>query len=183
MLAREPRHRYQTVSELIVDLERSQLAAQVPSFVDPARAKRDPIIRRRLASSMEVTAAQVLPGEDTPIETQFWYVRFHDAIGHWRKAKLTVNQIISRCRQGKIPISIEVSPYANGDFRPLKAYAEFREVADIPAQVKRPRKKLPAKPEKETVYSSQVIWLWIAVLTGIGIVGVVAVTLLMYFRQ
>src|SRR5204863_7152367 len=34
MLARDPANRYQTASELIVDLERSGLAAAVPSFVD-----------------------------------------------------------------------------------------------------------------------------------------------------
>src|SRR5260370_17533037 len=50
MLAREPRERYQTASELIVDLERSNLAAQVPSFVDRDLAMQDPLVRQRLPS-------------------------------------------------------------------------------------------------------------------------------------
>ncbi len=50
MLAREPRERYQTASELIVDLERSNLAAQVPSFVDRDLAMQDPLVRQRLTS-------------------------------------------------------------------------------------------------------------------------------------
>src|SRR5262249_30066367 len=50
MLAREPRDRYQTASELIVDLDRSNLAAPVPSFTDPDRALQDPLVRARLTS-------------------------------------------------------------------------------------------------------------------------------------
>ena len=39
MLARDPQDRYQTVSELIVDLERSRLAARVPEYADLAGCK------------------------------------------------------------------------------------------------------------------------------------------------
>src|SRR5260370_22852836 len=42
MLAADPQNRYQTASELIVDLERSQLAAAVPRFVVLHVAPRDP---------------------------------------------------------------------------------------------------------------------------------------------
>src|SRR5262245_7552719 len=42
MLARYARDRYQTASELIIDLERSRLAVPVPSFADPDLAKQDP---------------------------------------------------------------------------------------------------------------------------------------------
>ena len=55
MLARDPRHRYQTASELIVDLERAHLVAAVPSFADPERVRQDPWMQAYLASTAEPT--------------------------------------------------------------------------------------------------------------------------------
>src|SRR5262249_42850076 len=55
MMAREPRDRYQTASELIVDLERADLAAAVPSFVDPELALQDPLVRARLLAPAQPT--------------------------------------------------------------------------------------------------------------------------------
>src|SRR5439155_1504144 len=56
MLARDPADRYQTVSELIVDLDRSGLAAAVPSFIDPDKAMQDPVVRSRLTAPAQATA-------------------------------------------------------------------------------------------------------------------------------
>lgn len=55
MMAREPRDRYQTASELFVELEGSNLAAPVPGFVafDPALA--DPLAQTRSISANEPT--------------------------------------------------------------------------------------------------------------------------------
>src|SRR5262249_56108376 len=50
-LARQPKDRYQTASELIIDLERSRLAAPVPSFADPELAARDPWVQARLVAA------------------------------------------------------------------------------------------------------------------------------------
>jgi serine/threonine-protein kinase len=55
MLAPEPAERYQTASELIVELERTGLAAPVPSFADPDLALQDPVVRQRLIAPAELT--------------------------------------------------------------------------------------------------------------------------------
>ena len=55
MMARNPRDRFQTASELIVHLERSQLAAALPSFVQLDQALTDPLVRARLTAPSEAT--------------------------------------------------------------------------------------------------------------------------------
>ena len=55
MMARQPRDRYQTASELIVELERSRLATTPPSFADPDLASKDPWVQACLASSADPT--------------------------------------------------------------------------------------------------------------------------------
>src|SRR5262249_16226734 len=47
MLARDPVNRYQTSSELIVDLDRTNLSAPMLSFVSSDKALQDPHIRQR----------------------------------------------------------------------------------------------------------------------------------------
>jgi serine/threonine-protein kinase len=66
MLAREPRERYQTASELIVDLERSRLAALVPSFADADLALQDPWVRACLAASAQPTMPDLNAVAGTP---------------------------------------------------------------------------------------------------------------------
>ena len=178
MMAKEPRHRYQTVSALIVELERSQLSVAVPSFVDADRALHDPIVRQRLATDMQGTVMQMQVPEKPAPASKSWFLRYRDEHGHWHKAKLSTGQIINRQRAGKLPKSTEVSPYANGDFRPLRAYTEFQELIEAAAVPRRPKEMLAetADEERPTAIPG---WWWLALGIGVGIVVVVGVLFLL----
>src|SRR5260370_29683326 len=72
MMARNPRDRFQTASELIVHLERSQLAAALPSFVELDQALTDPLMRARLTAPSEATRPdlQALARKKAQVETK-----------------------------------------------------------------------------------------------------------------
>jgi len=72
MMARNPRDRFQTASELIVQLERSQLSAALPSFVELDQALTDPLVRSRLTAPAEATRPdlQNLARKQAPAEVK-----------------------------------------------------------------------------------------------------------------
>jgi serine/threonine protein kinase len=156
MLAREPAERYQTVSELIVDLERSGLAAAVPSFIDPDRAMQDPLVRERLTAPAQATAPDMrLPqreakGESRNGNPDIWYLRYQDQSGRWCKAKATTEQVVKRLRQRRFTAKVEASHLHNGEFLALADLDEFRAVV---AELAR-SKKLRGSSARHSVLTS-----------------------------
>jgi serine/threonine-protein kinase len=147
MLAREPRDRYQTASELIVDLDRSELAAAVPSFVDAERALQDPVVRQRLATAAQPTCPDLSvasPPAREPGPAELWYLRYRDRHGQWCKAKATAEQIQKRLRAGKLQGEVEASRSPQGEFQPLTSFAEF--VRLPPPEPRKPERGKKTKP-------------------------------------
>lgn len=133
MLARDRRDRYQTASELIVDLQRSNLAAPVLSFVDPELAMQDPIVRKRAEAENQATlpdlsahgkAAKPTP---RPAVSDVWIVRDPDGRGGYRQFKAGTGQILSRIRQGALSSDAQISRSPESDFRSLREVAVFQE--------------------------------------------------------
>jgi eukaryotic-like serine/threonine-protein kinase len=127
MMARHPRDRYQTASELIVDLERSKLAAPVPSYADPDQALQDPWVRACLASSTEPTRLDPEAPRPTPaVGGDVWVLRYRNRAGRLCQVRATTAQIVQRLRAGRLSARIEARrPDAKG-FRPLAAYPAFK---------------------------------------------------------
>ena len=148
MMARDPRDRYQTASELIVDLERSRLAAPVPSFADPEQALQDPWVRACLASSAEPTRADLeVPRRPTPAEPpppEMWVLRFRNKAGRVCKARATAPKIRQWLKDGRLAATVEARRRPEDPFQPLAAYAEFQDVARRKRPAPAAAKKSPA---------------------------------------
>ncbi len=174
MLARDPRDRYQTASELIIDLERSHLASPVLSFADLELAMQDPTARSYMASAAEPTRLDAALVNGSAARPDLWFVRFRTPDGTWRKVRATTEQIRKRLRSGNMPASIQVCPHDAGEFRPLKAFPEFRALA-----LRNRRRKSSVRRQEETpplVKASVSSYRWlIAVVGGILALGGLAV--------
>ncbi len=159
MLARQPRDRYQTASELIVDLERSGLSAPVPSFVDPQRAMADPWVQECLRSSSQPTRpdleAPLVPKSDGAVEV--WLVRFRGADGRWVKARRSTEQVLELLREGRLPVETEACRATERGFKVLSSFPEFADVTPLPRKRRKPKpaeappeaRPLPTPPAKE----------------------------------
>jgi serine/threonine-protein kinase len=171
MLAREPRERYQTASELIVDLERSRLAAPVPSFADPNQALQDPWVQKCLTTSAEPTrldpempplpaSSAVEPTRQGPDETALttprdgvWVLRYRNTAGKVCRAQASTEQIVLRLRRGRLPAKIEARHAAGKDYHPLSFYPEFKDISAAGPVSRRSDKLQPPKVESEPIAS------------------------------
>jgi serine/threonine-protein kinase len=191
LLARHPRDRYQTASELIVDLERSRLAAPILSYADPDLALQDPWVRACLASSAQPTRPDMgqpveIPGiDEVPRPEPMWIVRFQGKDGRWRRGKLSTAQLAERLRTRRVPITAQACPDPGAQFRPLGEIAEFRAiVASIRQQTappaRPPRKVQPHPPPvqaAETPIPPSHSW----ALLGAGLATVLLIGLVVAF--
>jgi serine/threonine-protein kinase len=144
MMARHPRDRYQTVSELIVDLERSHLAAVVPSFADPDQVRKDPYVQARLTANAEPTRLD--PESPSRRLEDAWVLRYRNRAGQVRKAKATTVQIMERLRDGRLPPAIQLSRVSAPEFHPPSHYPEFQAVAQS-LRARRKERRTTSDPE------------------------------------
>lgn len=170
MLAREPKNRYQTVSELIVDLERSNLAAAVPSFIDPLDAYSDPLVRERLTAPAQPTQTDL----SAVVNADFWYALYRDEQGNLRKAKMSGALLRKRLRSGRLPGATKVSRDAKGPYTPAAEMAELREAVDA-AKAAKPKRVPPAPVSGDALMR----WWWMLATTLI--VSILTLLILVFF--
>jgi serine/threonine-protein kinase len=181
MLARDPQDRYQTVSELIVELERSRLAARVPEYADPEQALQDPWVRARLATQAHPTRPDLDARRPTPANgapavaggqtEEIWLIRFRNKAGRLVKGRVRTSEVIERLRAGRLPVEAEARRATETSFRPLRSFADFSEI-EVP---KRSRKRPAIKPPGSLAR----LW-W---LVGVVVLAMAAGALLTFFLK
>jgi eukaryotic-like serine/threonine-protein kinase len=172
MLARDPENRFQTVSEAIVELERSQLAAAIPSFVSLDSAMQDPVVKKRLTTPIQATQPDMQFKQ--PSQQQTWFLRYRDQRGNLCKLKGSAAQIIERLRKGTIPRQAEAARSAQGTFKPISNWPEFHDAATPIAQkVSERKEQLPISDR----------WWWLALAACAGIVGLLLTIVWLLVRE
>jgi serine/threonine-protein kinase len=155
MLARHPRERYQTASEVIIDLERSRLGAALPSFADPDQARKDPWVQACLTSGEPTKLDPNSSGTqnrrtDKLVDEVEWIVRYRNRAGRPFTTRLSTEHILERLHEGTLPASAEVRLPTDEVFQPLSSYAEFRD--HLPAEEEPPRPKPPPQSDTRTTF-------------------------------
>jgi serine/threonine-protein kinase len=168
MLARDPRDRYQTASELIVDLERSGLAVPVLSFVDRELALQDPVVRQRAAAIRQTTQPDMQRGAAAP--PRIWYLRYTNPAGKLCMAKATTRQVLQLLHKGRLNGMARAARSPKGPFRRLGAYTAFRAAVEQQrhaALASQPAKEPPA--DEAPAGAAFPTWLLAAGAAGIGL--------------
>ncbi|HZZ80730.1 MAG TPA: serine/threonine-protein kinase [Gemmataceae bacterium] len=149
-LARNPGDRYQTMSDMIVELERSHLSVALPSFVNVDSAMQDPIVKKRLTAPIEMTqpdmrVKQALEEKQAQARA-IWFLRYEDRRGNLCKLKGAFAEIVARIKKGTLPAEAETSRSALGPFKPLLQWPEFQAALSGPINSHKPA----AKPKVTT---------------------------------
>lgn len=142
-MAKDPKHRYQDISELIRDLESLNVVASSLSFIDAP----DKVVISRGGSAlaaqkstragfstlteppepeMELTSARDAARRAPRLDMQGeWYIRYTTSEGRVKVSRLTTMQIIKGLKHDVFDVQARVSRERDGDFVPLSQVPEF----------------------------------------------------------
>jgi serine/threonine-protein kinase len=127
MMAVDRRDRYQTASEVIVELQRSGLASPVLSFVDRDAALMDPVVRQRAVSAHQATEPDLRHGRGSKVAPpELWFIRQTDSDGELQEFKATTEQVLRRIRQGKLNGKAFARRADDAAFKKLAEFDAFR---------------------------------------------------------
>jgi serine/threonine-protein kinase len=125
-LEKDPKHRYQTCTELICDLESLNLANPSLSFITSDATLSDitltPVTQKSTAKSPAKTSPSPATGSKPAATTEWWYVRAMNFDGVRR---LTRQQVLNQIQNSQFDLKAEASRLPNSGFQPLLAYGEF----------------------------------------------------------
>jgi len=142
MLAKDPKHRYASCTEVVAELEALGLANEQLSFLTtapgaaPASVKSAPtqaaataVGRTKSPESATVVtrsaSAKAPAFEEPKVEADIWYWKLNDPKGRTITKKLTTNEVITLIKSGLLDAKAQLSKMQGGGYRASGAYSEF----------------------------------------------------------
>jgi len=139
MLALDPRRRFATARDLIIEIEKSRLlnAYRVGVSADIDINALDPVASEGMPTSPDPVALTDDSGT--------WHLRYRDTAGRQYNRRATSQQVLEGLREGRWPVTTEAARFDRRMYRPLREYPEFRAAADaVPGPAAEP--KPPLRP-------------------------------------
>jgi eukaryotic-like serine/threonine-protein kinase len=125
-LEKDPKHRYQTCTELIQELEGLNLANPGLSFVTSDTTLSDlmltPVTHKSTTKSPAKSSPPPTAAAKPSKTSEWWYVRAMNFDGVRR---LTRQQIVNQIQNSEFDLKAEASRLSDSGFQPLLAYGEF----------------------------------------------------------
>ena len=181
LLARVPEERYQTASDLIVEIERTGLASPMLSFVDQQLALSDPNVQLRAAQAQQATLKEVSVGTDRRPPVKVWYVKFMDGHGKPKTLMATTHVLLAAVSRGQVPVAAEASRSKEGPFAPMTRMNEFQGRLQAPRPRSKPQVTIKPKSTPLPVQEPHRLKLtWPLLLVVTGVVGLLT-ALAIYF--
>ncbi len=180
LLARRPEQRYASASELIVELERSQLAAAVPSFIDLDLALRDPLSARTADDHRPAHVGRCAGGGHGGEDACVGRLLVSPLQGPQRPAvqgKADPGPGAPGAREGKLSARVDAARSPQGEYRPIGSYTEFRDVVPPSRYVEGGRANRPCRgtspnPARRHASRRAFPWPWVlAVTLSLGIIA------------
>jgi serine/threonine-protein kinase len=144
MLAKDPQHRYQSMAEVIRDLEGLKLASESLSFIDAPDRE---VIRRTPSASAPASLAPTRPGFSAPTKAPIlpptsaedaerkgaagldmnekWYVRHSDAHGKPTVSHWTTAQVLQAMKSDRLDASARIARDPKQPFVPFAQFPQF----------------------------------------------------------
>ncbi len=129
MTARDAKHRYQSCTEVIKDLESLQLASDRLTFLNQASPTDEVAPVYKTPSSHDETPA---PGV-VVVDPNLWFVRVKDAAGKTNIKKMTTEQVQTMLEADLLQPNTKASHDPRLGFRALATYKEFQGQALVKA--------------------------------------------------
>lgn len=175
MLALDPRRRYPSARELIIDIEKSRLlnAYRVGTVLPEGGAKSDKMPSDIAATSPDLNldsdSTDAKPNAEVP-----WHLRYQDRAGRTYTRKATTRQVLDGLKAGRWPLGVEAARSERRRFRPIREYPEFQQYLDTPLESAVPLAKTSTISEAKPRRRLRKLWIGLGFVGGLAVAATVA---------